>query len=345
MTQSLRMVESSLADASEQLRVIESSPVPTFDDTLATDDLYPLTSTGIDTLQVNLGKLCNQTCKHCHVDAGPDRREIMTRETMSECLAALDRDPGISTVDLTGGAPEMNPEFRWFVEQLATRRLRVIVRSNLTILVTRKFAGTPEFLRDHRVEVTSSLPYYLQEQTNSQRGDGVFEKSIEALLRLNELGYGHEGSGLVLNLVYNPVGAFLPPSQKGIEADYERELAKRHGIVFNGLFTITNMPISRFLDYLMRSGNYDRYMQKLHSTYNSVAAAGVMCRTMLSVGWDGALYDCDFNQMLDLTTNHGAPVHIRDFDPRALASRRIVTGRHCYGCTSGAGSSCGGEIA
>jgi radical SAM/Cys-rich protein len=345
MPATLKMMDHPLADAEEQLRVIDGYPVPRFESMLEESGLHPLEAIGIDTLQINVGKLCNQTCKHCHVDAGPDRTEIMTRETMQNCLDALDRCAEIKNVDLTGGAPEMNPDFRWFVEQIRSRKRHVMVRSNLTILVVGKYRDMPEFFRDNEVEVVSSLPYYLADQTDAQRGDGVFEKSIEALKRLNELGFGMKDSDLKLNLVYNPVGAFLPPAQGGIENDYRRELRARHGIEFNSLYTITNMPISRFLEFLVRSGNYDRYMRKLHATYNPTAAAGVMCRTTLSVGWDGRLYDCDFNQMLDLMTNHGAPTHIRDFDASALVTRQIVTRQHCYGCTAGAGSSCAGEIA
>jgi radical SAM/Cys-rich protein len=215
-------------------------------------------------------------------------------------------------------------------------------RCNLSVLLLPSQRGLAEFLAGHEVEVVASLPYFLPENTDSQRGEGVFDKSIAALRKLNELGYGKDGSGLTLNLVYNPTGAFLPPAQKALEADFKRELGKRHGVVFNELYTITNMPISRFLEFLLRSGNYDRYMQRLIQAYNPSAAAGVMCRYTLSIGWDGTIYDCDFNQMLDLPVSFGAPAHIRDFAAGKLETRRIVTGQHCFGCTAGAGSSCGG---
>ena len=313
----------------------------TFDDALENSGLHPLTSTGIEILQVNVGKLCNQTCKHCHVDAGPDRTEVTTRETADLCIAALDKT-GIPTLDITGGAPELNPQFRWLVTEASRLGRHVMDRCNLSVLLLPSQKDLGEFLAQHKVEVVASLPYYMAANTDAQRGEGVFDKSIEAMQLLNSLGYGQDGSGLELNLVYNPVGAFLPPPQASIESDFKRELLDRHGIVFNSLFTITNMPISRFLEFLLRTNNYDRYMQKLVEAYNPSAAASVMCRNTLSVGWDGTLYDCDFNQMLDLPVAYGAPLHIRDFVHDRLDKRRIVTGQHCYGCTAGAGSSCGG---
>ncbi len=329
-------------DVSTQLKIInDDSGILPFDQELGKSGLHPLTATGVEVLQVNLGKMCNQTCKHCHVDAGPDRKEIMKRDIMTRCLDALD-ETNIPIVDLTGGAPEMNPDFKWFVSEIKSRDRHVIVRSNLTILVAKPFQDYPLFFKQNGVEVVSSLPYFLEERTDIQRGSGVFQKSITALKRLNDLGYGQEESGLKLNLVYNPTGAFLPPMQAAIEEEYKKELKQRHDIVFNNLYTITNMPISRFLVYLIHSNNYDRYMKKLHASYNPGAAKNVMCRTTLSVSWDGYLYDCDFNQMLELTVNHGAPVHIKEFDFAQLENRRIVTGQHCYGCTAGAGSSCGG---
>jgi radical SAM/Cys-rich protein len=312
-----------------------------FDHSLETSGLFPLTATGIQVFQINVGKLCNQTCHHCHVDAGPDRTEIMTRETAELCIAALART-AIPTVDITGGAPELNPNFRYLVTESKRLGRHVMDRCNLSVLLLPSQSDLADFLAAHRVEVVASLPYFLRENTDAQRGEGVFERSIEALHKLNALGYGKESSGLTLNLVYNPTGAFLPPSQRALEADFRRELGRRYGVVFNQLYTITNMPISRFLEFLLRSGNYDRYMQRLIQAYNPSAAAGVMCRYTLSVGWDGVLYDCDFNQMLDLPVSFGAPAHIREFGSGELYSRRIVTGQHCYGCTAGAGSSCGG---
>jgi radical SAM/Cys-rich protein len=305
--------------------------------------LDPLQATGITVFQINVGKLCNQTCRHCHVDAGPDRKESMSRETAALCVTMLAKTD-IPTVDITGGAPELNPNFRWLVEQATQLKRHVIDRCNLSVLLLPSQADLGGFLARHRVEVIASLPYFRAFQTDAQRGDGVFDKSIEALQVLNRLGYGREDSGLTLNLVYNPVGAFLPPAQEAIEGQFRRQLQRAHGVTFNHLYTITNMPISRFLEFLLNSGNYEDYMERLANAFNPAAAAGVMCRYTLSVGWDGTLYDCDFNQMLDLTVNHGAPSHLRDFDPAKLHARRIVIGNHCYGCTAGSGSSCGGAV-
>ena len=328
---------------SEQLRVLNGPALAhrSFDDALERSGLHPLTSTGIEILQINVGKLCNQTCKHCHVDAGPDRDEVMTRETAALCMAALEQTE-TPTVDITGGAPELNPQFRWLVTESKRLGRHVMDRCNLSVLLLPSQKDLGAFLAHYQVEVVASLPYFMAAYTDAQRGEGVFDKSIEAIRLLNGLGYGREGSGLELNLVYNPVGAYLPPPQASIEADFRRELLVCHGVVFNSLYTITNMPISRFLEFLLRTDNYDRYMQKLVQAYNPAAASGVMCRNTLSVGWDGVLYDCDFNQMLDLPVSFGAPVHIRDFVHDRLDKRRIVTGQHCYGCTAGAGSGCGG---
>lgn len=287
-----------------------------------------------------MGRLCNQACKHCHVDAGPNRKEIMSKETMEMCLEVLRREK-YPTVDVTGGAPEMNPDYRWFIRSCAAIGCHVKTRTNLTILLEDGYKDLPEFFAEKRVEVIASLPYYLPDTTDRVRGKEVFTASIEVLKILNSAGYGTEGSGLILNLVYNPCGAFLPPSQKAIEADFRRELKKRYGITFTNLFTITNMPVGRFLK---DSGNLERYMDHLVASYNPSAAANVMCRQTLSVSWDGFLYDCDFNQMLGLGCNHGAPAHIKDFDGKSLDARRIVTGPHCYGCTAGAGSSCTGTV-
>lgn len=333
-----------LASSTEQLRILgRPASSPQFDVRLDQAGLFPLHATGISVLQVNVGKLCNQTCHHCHVDAGPDRIESMSRETAEQCIAAL-AATDIPTVDLTGGAPELNPNFRWLVEQARQLNRHVLDRCNLTVLLVPSQQDLAGFLAAHQVEIVASLPYYRASQTDAQRGDGVFDKSIEAIRILNRLGYGQPGSGLVLNLVYNPVGAFLPPKQEPTEALFKRELSTRFGIMFNRLYTITNMPISRFLEFLIESGNYDGYMERLANAFNPVAAAEVMCRSTLSVGWDGTLYDCDFNQMLDLPVDHGAPSHIRDFDPAQLHRRQIVTRNHCYGCTAGFGSSCGGAV-
>lgn len=333
-----------LASAGEQLKILdETKACAPFDERLATAAMRPLRATGISVFQINVGKLCNQTCRHCHVDAGPDRLEVMSRETAELCIRAL-AQTDIPTLDITGGAPELNPHFRWLVEQATALGRHVMDRCNLTVLLMPSQADLAEFLAQHRVEVVASLPSYRASGTNAQRGDGIFEKSIAALTRLNRLGFGVEGSGLLLNLVYNPVGAFLPPKQEAIEAQFKRELARTHGVTFNRLYTITNMPISRFLEFLVESGNYEGYMERLANAFNPSAAAGVMCRYTLSVGWDGTLYDCDFNQMLDLPVNHGVPRHIRDFAPERLRTRQIVTRNHCYGCTAGSGSSCGGAV-
>jgi radical SAM/Cys-rich protein len=267
----------------------------------------------------------------------------MSRETMAACLGVLART-GIPTLDITGGAPEMNPHFRWLVAEARRLGRHVIDRCNLTILLTPGHTDLPAFLAGQRVEVVASLPCYLAENTDAQRGAGVFEKSITALRRLNALGYGRPDSGLVLTLVYNPLGPTLPPEQGALEAAYRKELADRYGVAFSRLYTLTNMPISRFLDDLVRAGRHEEYLAKLAAAYNPAAASGVMCRTTLSVGWDGRLYDCDFNQMLGLDLAPGLPRHVLDFDAAALAGRRIVTARHCYGCTAGSGSGCQGAI-
>ncbi len=331
-----------LASPATQLEALHQLKLPReFDAALEESGLHPLRPTRLEIFQMNLGKMCNQTCRHCHVDAGPDRREVMSRETMEQCLAALAKT-AIPTVDLTGGAPEMNPHFRWLVEEVRKLGRHVMDRCNLTILETAPHADLPEFFARHQVEVVCSLPHYRALNTDKQRGEGVYEKSIRALKKLNALGYGDGKSGLRLVLVTNPVGAFLPAVQASLEAEWKRELLKNHGIRFDSLFTITNMPISRFLEWLEQSGNLAAYLERLVQAFNPEAARGVMCRNTLSVGWDGQLYDCDFNQMLDLPVEAGAPRHIRDFDLAMLEARSIVTDRHCFGCTAGAGSSCGG---
>jgi len=319
--------------------------IPMFAETLTRHGMPALRAAGnITTLQVNVGKLCNQACKHCHVDAGPHRTEIMSRETIEQVLDAVRRFH-IATVDITGGAPELNPGFCYLAAESRRAGAHVIVRHNLTVQFTPGMEPLPAFFRDNEIEVIASLPYFLAQQTDAQRGRGVFDQSIAALRRLNEEGYGCEGTGLALNLVTNPVGAFLPPDQASMEQDFKREMLSRYGVRFNHLYTITNMPISRFLDYLRRSGNYDKYMERLVNSFNPLAVDGLMCRTLLSVGWDGLLYDCDFNQMLDLPVATENSRTIADFDPAWLANRAIATDRHCYGCTAGAGSSCGGATA
>jgi radical SAM/Cys-rich protein len=334
-----------LASASEQLSTLGAARgcMP-FQQKMAQAGLAPLYATGITVFQINVGKFCNQSCRHCHVDAGPEREEKMTREIARLCIGALAKTD-IPTVDITGGAPELNPNFRWLVEQARALGRHVMDRCNLTVLELAPQADLAEFLARNQVEVVASLPYFRAGQTDAQRGEGIFDKSIRGLQRLNQLGYGKPGSGLALNLVHNPVGAFLPAKQEAIESRFRRELLKHYGVVFNRLYTITNMPISRFLAFLIESDNYEGYMERLANAFNPAAARGVMCRNTLSVGWDGLLYDCDFNQMLELPLSYGAPRHIRDFDPQLLHHRRIVTANHCYGCTAGAGSSCGGAVA
>jgi radical SAM/Cys-rich protein len=331
-----------LSSPEAQHRALAAVALPReFEAALQSAGLYPLRPTALQILQVNVGKMCNQTCRHCHVDAGPDRTEIMTRETMQLCLDALART-SIATVDITGGAPEMNPHFCWFVEQITALGRKVIDRCNLTILETPSHRALPEFFARHRVEVVCSLPHYRALSTDAQRGEGVYEKSIRALKRLNAVGYGDGTSGLRLVLVTNPVGAFLPSGQASLQTEWKRELLQNHGIRFDALYTITNMPISRYLEWLQDSGNLERYLNVLVAAFNPEAAQGVMCRNTLSVGWDGQLYDCDFNQMLALGLHPSAPAHIRDFDVERLQQREISLGRHCFGCTAGAGSSCGG---
>ncbi len=314
-----------------------------FEEKLAEVGQWPLRASAIETLQVNVGKFCNQTCRHCHVDAGPTRTEMMSRETAELVLEVLRRHD-IPKVDITGGAPELNPNFEYLVCEARALNRHVMDRCNLTVFYVEGKGYLPEFLRDQQVEVIASLPCYLEKNVDFQRGQGVFEKSIEALQWLNRLGYGQPGEGLELNLVYNPLGPSLPPQQKPLEDAYRQQLRERFGIVFNKLYTITNMPISRFLTDLVRHGNYERYMELLVQHFNPATIEGVMCRTLVSVGWDGTLYDCDFNQMVDMPLNHGAPRHIRNFDLFLLSRREIRTGSHCFGCTAGSGSSCGGAL-
>lgn len=294
-------------------------------------------------LQINVGKLCNQTCVHCHVNAGPGRKEIMTRQTIDRVIDWLERTD-IPKVDVTGGAPEINPEFRYLVERVKKLGRHVMDRCNLTIFFERGHEYLPFFLAQHEIEVIASLPCYTAGNVEAQRGVGVFDKSIRALQWLNELGYGREPY-LPLHLVYNPVGAFLPAAQAQLEADYHAELMKDFGVVFNRLYTITNMPIARFAAWLQREGKHDEYMRLLIENFNPAAVDGLMCRNTLSVGWRGEVYDCDFNQMLDMQWKNGKPLFLWDIDPAKIAGRSIMTGDHCFGCTAGAGSSCGGALA
>ncbi|MBP7821797.1 MAG: arsenosugar biosynthesis radical SAM protein ArsS [Saprospiraceae bacterium] len=327
-----------------QLEILEQSiqslGLLSFENQLKQDQLLPLKPTVIDTLQINLGKLCNQTCAHCHVDAGPDRKEVMPRSILEKCLEVLSTHD-IDVVDITGGAPELNPHFRWFVEQCYALGKKILVRCNLTIIVSnKKYHDLPDFYKSCGVQVISSLPFYNAARTDSQRGEGVFEKSITALQMLNQVGYGADDTALELNLVFNPTGTFLPGSQSALEQQFKRQLKNNFGINFNHLFTITNLPISRYLDYLLLSGNLEKYLEKLILAYNPKAAQNAMCRNIISVDWEGSLYDCDFNQMLDLKINERS--HISEFDLSALSQRNIIVNNHCYACAAGAGSSCGG---
>jgi radical SAM/Cys-rich protein len=332
-----------LASGAAQRRRLKELPLPrSFESALETAGLNPLRPRAIDILQINIGKKCNQTCRHCHVDAGPDRTEMMPAAVIDACLAVLAGNR-IPTLDITGGAPELHPEFRRIVREAAALDCQVIDRCNLTVTRLPNYRWVPAFLAEYRVEVVASLPSFQGRQTDTQRGEGVFEDSIDALRELNELGYGRPGSGLLLNLVTNPVGAFLPPVQTSAERDWKRELQRRHGIVFNRLYTITNMPISRFLQHLEEKHQTEAYLERLVQAFNPAAAAGVMCRNTISVGWDGTLYDCDFNQMLDLPVS-ATSRSILNFDATVLATREIALGPHCFGCTAGAGSSCGGAI-
>lgn len=343
---SLLRQKSPLAEPAVQVRFLRSvvdARARTFEEAVRASHVDPLKAVEVQVLQLNLGKVCNQTCAHCHVDAGPDRRESMSRETAVECLRVLE-STAIPTLDLTGGAPELNPNFEWLVSEARRIDRHVIDRSNLTILVAAGFERIPGFLADRGVEIVASLPCYLEENCDRQRGEGVFRRSIQALRRLNSLGYGRPDTGLTLSLVYNPIGPVLAPPQADLESVYRAQLRDRYGIEFSRLYTINNMPISRFLDDLVRNGEFDRYMQKLIDAFNPSTVEHVMCRTTISVDWQGFLYDCDFNQMLGLPLAAGMPRHIREFDLSLLSQRPIVTDRHCFGCTAGFGSSCQGSL-
>lgn len=350
-TKSLSVKNSELADTFFQLQVLNGKELvdakfPSFSKKVGNLGYLPLKTTGIEIFQLNIGKLCNQTCAHCHVDAGPDKkRENISQTDLETCLSIIANTPSIHTVDITGGAPEMHPGFRWFVEECTKLGKQVIDRCNLTIIrANPKYHDLPEFLKANKVHIVSSLPYFSKSRTDKQRGDGVFEDSITALQMLNEVGYGKEGTGLQLDLVYNPSGAFLPAGQATLEAEFKRQLKRKYDIVFNHLFAITNLPISRFLDYLLETNNYEEYMQKLVDAFNPATIMGLMCRNTISVSWDGYIHDCDFNQMLDLKVATSSSQHINDFDASVLEHRNVVLNQHCYGCTAGAGSSCGGEI-
>ena len=303
-----------------------------------------ITRKPLEILQINVGKLCNQACHHCHVEAGPKRTEIMGKKTADRLVELLNQSPTIHTVDITGGAPELNPHFRYLVRETKKKNKEVIDRCNLTVLFEKGQEDTAEFLREYRVKIVASLPCHSKENVDKQRGSGVFDKSIRALRLLNELGFGKNDSGLELDLVYNPLGAFLAPSQEKLELDYKKELRELFGIEFNKLYTITNMPIQRFHNQLIRENKYEEYMTLLADHFNVHAAENVMCRNLISVSWDGKLYDCDFNQMLEIPIGGRQKTiwEIHSFEE--LMTDKIAFGNHCYGCTAGAGSSCGGAL-
>jgi radical SAM/Cys-rich protein len=305
----------------------------------------PLKKDFVDTFQVNLGYLCNQQCKHCHVNAGPNRKEVMGIEIIDKILDIISTNNNITTLDLTGGAPEMNPHFKYFIEKASKQVENIIVRSNLTILVKSEYHDLVDFFVKYNIQITASLPCYLEDNVNSQRGKGVYSDSIKAIQNLNAVGYGADNSRLILNLVYNPVTPHLPPNQKDLESDYKRELFNSYNIKFNNLYTITNMPISRFGSTLVSKGEFESYMDLLLGSFNPKSLQSVMCKNMINIGWDGYLYDCDFNQMLGLKiTNKATTVNIKDLEVWQDADQDIVVANHCYGCTAGQGSSCGGAL-
>lgn len=347
---SLHKRHNELANANRQVEILsngifQNGDLPKFRDKIAESSQYPLRPNKIEVLQINVGYMCNQVCAHCHVDAGPDRQEIMTKETMQQCIEVI-KTTSAHTLDLTGGAPEMNPNFRWFVEEASKAGVKdFIVRSNLTIIrANKKYHDLPEFFKKHNIHVVSSMPHWTRGKTDKQRGEGVFDKSIKALQELNAVGYGMPNSNLRLDLVYNPSGAFLPGDQISMEMEFKKALLEDFDIQFHNLFAITNLPISRFLDYLIASENYEDYMYSLVEAYNQSAVKNVMCTNTISVSWDGWLYDCDFNQMLELKVNSKVK-HISEYNEDLLQNRDIVISQHCYGCTAGAGSSCQGTVA
>jgi len=339
-----------LSNPTSQLKILSNGifslgELPTFKKKLEETNQFPLKPKHLEILQINLGYMCNQVCAHCHVDAGPDRKEIMTKGTMLSCLEVI-KKTSAHTLDLTGGAPEMNPNFKWFVKEASKVGIKdFIVRSNLTILLAnKKYHDLPQFFKKYNVHIISSMPHYTKGKTDKQRGKGVFQKSIKVLQELNAIGYGMPNSTLQLDLVYNPSGAFLPGNQMALENDFKKALNEDFNIQFNSLFTITNLPISRFLDYLIASDNYEDYMYALVEAYNPNAVKNVMCTNTISVSWDGWLYDCDFNQMLHLKVNSKTN-HISNYNEDILSKRNIILNQHCYGCTAGAGSSCQGVVA
>ncbi len=349
MKKSLIARNNDLANTQRQLEILSNGifnngKLPTFAQKIKETNQFPIRPKKLEVLQLNLGYMCNQVCAHCHVDAGPDRKEIMTKQTLLQCLEVIKKTKP-NTLDLTGGAPELNPNFRWFVQEAAKIGINdFIVRSNLTIIVSnKKYYDLPQFFKKYNIHVVSSMPHYTEQKTNKQRGNGVFNKSIQALKMLNAVGYGKAQTNLKLDLVYNPSGAFLPGNQKALENDFKKALENNFSIYFNNLLTITNLPISRFLDYLIVSENYEDYMYTLVEAYNANTLKNVMCTNSISVSWNGYLYDCDFNQMLNLKVASTVQ-HITDYNENLLQNRSINIHQHCYGCTAGSGSSCQGAV-
>ena len=331
-------------DLADQLALLNKTVCgDRFADRLHACDLHPLRATGLDILQMNITRRCNLACKHCHVNASADRTETMSRETLDQCIAIAQKHY-IPTVDITGGAPEMHPDLEYLLTQLCDSKRRVIVRSNLVILLAEPWEKYLDLYARLGVEVAASLPDYHAERTDRVRGTHVFLRSLEVLRDLNRRGYGQPDSGLAVHLVHNPAGAYLPGTQQALEAEYRRHLRDEYGIVFNNLFSLTNAPINRYLEYLRQSDNLEPYMQALRRAFNPGAAEHVMCRNTLSVDWQGFLYDCDFNQQLGLRINHSAPNHIADFQTDALRNREIVIHEHCFACCAGSGSSCQGTL-
>jgi len=325
----------------EQLETLANSSSSSFSEKLKEVGQYPIRTTAVDILQLNISRKCNLACKHCHVEAGPDREEMMSREVFEKCLEIIGNST-ISTLDITGGAPEMNPHLEWFIEEASRVAGRLIVRSNLVILKDERYRKFIDIYTRHKVEVCASLPHYAKDQADRQRGCGTFDGAVEIIGELNERGYGADGTGLVLDLVHNPVGAYLPGNQQALEHEYKTRLYDVYGIRFNTLFCITNMPLGRYLDYLLRTDNFDDYMMELANAFNPCAAANVMCKNTLSVSWDGSLYNCDFNQMLCLPADIHGKNNIMEFSPKDFEGREIVIHNHCFGCTAGSGSSCQG---
>ena len=298
----------------------------------------------LETLQVNVGYLCNQSCLHCHVNAGPKRTEVMDRKTIDDVLAFIEYS-NIKTLDITGGAPELNPDFRYLVEKSVNRGVHIINRCNLTVLQEEGQESTVDFLAQHKVEVVASLPCYLKDNVDAQRGKGVYDKSIASIRKLNKVGYGKPDTDLMLNFMFNPAGAALPPAQKPLEQDYKQILEKEYGIEFNNLYTLVNMPIQRFGSTLISKGTFNEYMDLLKEAHQEINLESVMCRSLISVDWQGYVYDCDFNQMLDMSIKHkNKPTHINELNIEQLSNIPVAVGDHCYGCTAGQGSSCGGSL-